>query len=239
MDEPLVVPGHPVDNPPTDDFWPHLDPGLNPVFHSDDGNPAGPYQAKDAKWFAMTEAPDAINDAPIIKDPLVAITDSRVVVLGQPGVDSPPDRRLVTQFRLVCCSAVEWEFKRSLSPSMLFINGMTDGAPATSGEFPFLGVSLVLRFSKANDARAFAQELVRRTARQYLRLGMIEPDVRVSTNETEKEYISDLAHGTLDPSEREATVPFPHFRPIRHGEDYRTGGAEAMKHMVHAYNDPK
>lgn len=239
MGEPLVVPGHPVDNPPTDDFWPHLDAGLNPVFRPDDGNPAGPFNAKDAKWFAMTAAPDAINDAPMLRDPLVAITDSRVVVLGQPGVDAPPDRRLITQFRLVCCSAVEWQFKRSLSPSMLIIHGMTDGGSADSDEIPLLGVSLVLRFSKADDARSVAQELVRRTARQYLRLGLIDPDVRVSAHETEKEYVGDLAHGTLDRSEREATVPFPHFRLIRYGEDYRAGGTEVLEHMVHAHLAPQ
>lgn len=233
MDEPLVVPGHPVDNPPTDDFWPQLAPGLSPIFHPDDGKPAGPHKVKDAKWFTLTTGPDPISDTPLLSEPLVAITDSRVLVLGRPGVDSPPDRRLMTQFRLVCCSAVEWQFTRGLSPSMLFINGMIRQAPTHADEHQFLPVSLVIRFSKANDARAFTEELVHRIARQALRLGFVDPQARLNTQETELEYLNQLAHATLDPSEREATVPFPHFRLIRPGEDYRTGGPETMKRMMH------
>lgn len=233
MDEPLVVPGHPIDNPPTDDFWPQLAPGLDPVFHPDDGTPAGPYKVKDATWFSITGGPDPITATPLLKAPLIAITDSRVLVLGQPGVDCPPDRRLVTQFRLVCCSAVEWEFKRGLSPSMLFINGMVEQAPTRAGELRLLGVSLVIRFANANDARSFTQELVHRIARQALRMGFVEPQVRLNTQETELEYLNQLAHGTLDASEREATVPFLHFRLIRPGDDYRAGGPETMKSMLH------
>lgn len=236
MDEPLVVPGHPADNPPTDDFWPQLDPGLNPVLHSDDGTPSPPLKVKDVKWFASTTAPSEINDSPIIRDPLVGITDSRVIVMGQPGVDSPPDRRLVTQFRLVCCRALEWQFTRGLSPSMIFINGMIHNARSAPNELDLLTVSLVIRISGTHDARAFAQQLIRRTARQHLRLGFVDPDVRLSAQETENEYLTDLARGTIGPSEREATVPFPHFRAIRHGEDYRTGGAETMKRMIHQHS---
>lgn len=227
MDEPLVVPGHSSDNSPTDDFWPHLNPGLDPVFFPDDGIPAGPFQARDAKWFAMSAAPNAINDSPLIRDPLIAITDSRVLVLGRPGADGPPDRRLVTQFRLVCCSAVEWDLSKGLSPSMLILTGM-------AGDDPPVRVSLVLRFSKVTDVRQLSQDVLRRTARQYLRLDLIDPDGRLGPGETENGYVGQLAHSVIDKSERQSTVPFPRFRLIRHGDDYRAGGPEVREHMVRA-----
>lgn len=231
MDEPLVVPGHPSDNPPTDDFWPHLTLGLDPVFFPDDGIPAGPFQVKDAKWFAMSAGPNAINDSPLIRDPLIAITDSRVLVLGRPGADGPPDRRLVTQFRLVCCSTVEWDLGKGLSPSMLILTGM-------AGNDPPVSVSLVLRFSKVTDVRLLTQDVLRRTARQYLRLDLVDPDRRLGPGETEKEYVGQLAHSMIDKSERQAAVPFPRFRMIRHGDDYRTGGPEVREHMVRAELSP-
>lgn len=52
MYEPLVVPGHPVDNPPTDDFWPHLSPGLTPAFTPDDGPVTGPVRILNAHVHA-------------------------------------------------------------------------------------------------------------------------------------------------------------------------------------------
>ena len=233
MTEPLIVPGHAIDNPPTDDFWPHLDPGLGPVFQPDDGTPAPPYPVKDAKWFAATTTPSEINDSPMIRDPLVGITDSRVIVLGQPGVDSPPDRRLVTQFRLVCCQTLEWKFSRGFSPSMIFLNGMIHDSHTPGGGLPFLRVSLVLRIPSASDARACAQEFLRRTARQHLRLGLVDPSSRISARETEQDYLNDLAHITVSAAEREATIPFPNFRTIQHGEDFRSGGPDTLKRMNH------
>ena len=231
MNEPLIVPGHPVDNPLTDDFWPHLDAALEPVFFPDDGVPAGPFQAKDAKWFALTSGPSDLNDAPLIRDPLIAVTDSRVVVLGRTGADSPPDRRLITQFRLVCCSAVEWDLSKALSPSMLVLTGLA------GGDQPVM-VSLVLRFSKVTDVRLLAQDLLRRTARQYLRLGLVDPDGRLSPGETEKDYVGGLSHATIDKSEKQATVPFPRCRMILHGDDYRAGGPEVRTQMVRAQLTP-
>ncbi|PAY21816.1 hypothetical protein CEY15_16825 [Dietzia natronolimnaea] len=227
MDEPLVVPGHPSDNPSTDDFWPHLDPRLDPVFFPDDGVPAGPFSARDAKWFAMSAGDSAINDSPLIRDPLIAITDSRILVLGRPGADAPPDRRLITQFRLVCCSTIEWDLGKALSTPMLILTGMiVDRSPVT--------VCLVLRFSKVTDVRQLTQDVLRRAARQYLRLDLVDPGRRLGSGETEKEYVGQLAHSVIDKSERQATVPFPRFRWIRHGDDYREAGPEVRQHMVHA-----
>ncbi|MBB0992007.1 hypothetical protein G6009_11250 [Dietzia sp. SLG510A3-30A2] len=227
MDEPLVVPGHPIDNPPTDDYWPRLTPRLDPEFTPDDGTPAGPYQAKDAKWFAMTSEPHELNDSVLIRDPLVAITDSRVVVLGPIGAAGPPDRRLVTQFNFVCLMTLEWDFGKALSPSMLILSGLLAGSPPT-------GVSLVLRFSKTTDARLLTQDILHRAARQFLRLDFVDPDGRISARETHKDYVGGLAHATIHKSERAATVPFPRFRMIRHGEDFRARGPNIQSSLVDA-----
>lgn len=54
--------------------------------------------------------PIRFGDLPPITDALIALTDTRLVILGQPGVNAPPDRRLISQFRHVWCSSVTWDF---------------------------------------------------------------------------------------------------------------------------------
>ena len=228
MHEPLVVPGHPVDNPPTDDYWPHLDADLDPVFSADDGTVAGPVQALDAKWFVMTDGPGATESEPMITDPLIAVTDSRVVVLGRVGDGGPPDRRLITQFQLVNCRAVEWDLTGGRGPQVLILGGML-----MRGQAP-AQVSLVLRFPQSVDVRSLAQELLNRAARRYLALDLVDPDAHVSVGESEKDYVAELARVTLEPAERQASVPFPRFRVIRHGDDFRAGGPDVRATMVHA-----
>lgn len=231
MDEPLVVPGHTVDNPPTDDFWPHLSQQLDPVFYPDDGSPVGPIATLGARWLARSSGPVGFATLPLMSDALLALTDSRIVVMGRAGVDAPPDRRLVTQFRFVWCSALEWDFAGWAAPASISLHGMSHGEQLIERK-------LTLRLPPDTDARGLAQDLVRRIARQYLRLDLVDPAAPISTTETEMDYLRELAESTIDPAEQRATVPFPRFRWIRHGDDYRLGGPEVRAEMVHAHLTP-
>lgn len=227
MDEPLVVPGHPVDNPPTDDFWPHLSQQLDPVFYADDGSPVGPISTLGARWVARSPGPVGFGPLPLISDALLALTDSRIIVLGRTGIDAPPDRRLVTQFRYVWCSALEWDFGDRVTPATISLRGMSQGEQIVERTLSF-------RLPPGAEVRGLAQDLLQRIARQYLRLDLVDRAAAVSTTETEMDYLRELAGSAVDPSEHRATVPFPRFRWIRHDDDYRLGGPEVREQMVHA-----
>lgn len=227
MDEPLIVPGHSVDNPPTDDFWPHLSSSLDPAFYPDDGSPVGPIETLGATWVARSSGPIGFGTLPAISDALLALTDSRIVVMGRAGVDAPPDRRLVSQFRFVWCSAIEWDFGGQAAPASISLHGMSQGEQIIERK-------LTLRLPPGTNARDLAQVLLRRIASQYLRLDLVDPDAAISTTETEMAYLRELADSTIDPAEHRATVPFPRFRWIRHGDDYRLGGPDVREYMVHA-----
>lgn len=227
MDEPLIVPGHPVDNPPTDDFWPHLTPQLEPEFSPDDGTPIGPIPTLGAKWLARGGGNTGFGTLPPMPDALLTLTDSRVVVLGRTGVDAPPDRRLITQFRFVWCSAVEWDFGSWNSPPTIALHGMSHGEQLMERKLSF-----TLR--PGTDARSLAQDTLTRVARQYLRLDLVDPDAAISPTETEMDYLRALSETTIDPAEHQATVPFPRFRWIQYGDDFRMGGPDIREQMVHA-----
>lgn len=228
MDEPLVVPGHPVDNPPTDDFWPHLSPGPTPAFTPDDGPVTGPVRIINAQWFSQSATPTRFGDLPPITDALIALTDTRLVILGQPGVNTPPDRRLISQFRHVWCSAVTWDFASRNGPGIVGLQGMS----GPDGQIVQRGLQLTM--PPAFDSRAFVQDLLQRIARNYLRLDLADSTGFVDSHTTEKQYLENLASSPINPSERQSAVPFPRFRWIRHGDDYRTGGADVRTQMVHA-----
>lgn len=97
-----------------------------------------------------------------------------------------------------------------------------------------IGRKLTINLFPGFDARGLSQDLLRRIARQYLRVDLVDPDAAISKNETERDYLRQLAESVVDPAETRATVPFPRFRWIRIGDDFRVGGPEIRAQMVHA-----
>ena len=224
MKEPLVVPGHPVDNPHTDDYWPRLQPDLAPVFEIDDGTPLGPYRAKKASWILATSSPDS-PDPLVIDDPDIAVTDRRVIALGQPGRSAPPDRRLMTQFHHVCCLSIEYLPRRLAGPATIVLNGLVDD----DGE---VGPAvLALQFGVATDVLALTRELLHRVARQYLRMDLVG-DRMIDAGLDEKQYVGAFAHASIDEDRKGGAYHFPRGRMIRFGEDYRRRGEAVRDSMI-------
>ena len=231
MNPSLILPGHPAENPPTDDYWPQLTPGLDPVFYPDDGEVAGPYKAKDAKWFF----PDSSHPSgtppesgPLIATPYVGVTDSRVFALGSVGADCPPGRRLITQLRLVCCTSLEWNTATPMRPPVLILAAMT-----REGEHDATKKVLVLRFPRLTDVRSIAIDLVRRAAIIRLRLGLLDPKSNAAIDLKAVEYLQGLATGSLGHMQGEGHIRFPVFVPLDVGMNYQASGEEGRKPVLY------
>ena len=207
MINPLFVPGHPVDNPPTDDYWPHLDDGLEPVLSDSEGLLLGPVRVVKAILSTGIGPESAEIDA--IPHAGAGFTDERLIVLGRRGEGCPPDRRMMGQFRHEWVAEVGFHPASPTAPARVMVGGMVeeDGRRRP--------VRIVMGMHPDVDTPAFAVELVHRIARRYLSAGLAEGELART--------MGALAYDTPPDAWNGFDLRFPVSRVIALGTDYTSG----------------
>lgn len=218
---PLLVPGHPMDNPPTADLWPHLAPDLHPLFAAEDGEDvAGPLRFSSVAVVRADSSADdtALAPSETINGGELALTDSRVLFMGPPGAGVAADRRMIGQFRLVWLVEVEYIVNSSETPELVVLTGfqVEDDKHWT--------VHVPIRLARGVDARALAEDIARRAARQQFRLDLVAP--------ADREFMIEAAQVQFPHGGHDWGQPFPRAASIKTEVDYRQGGRSLDKHLV-------
>lgn len=162
MIDPLVVPAHPVDNPPTDRYWPHVDERLEPLFHQGEGPILGPLPLVRAEIRERGDDAGAEETVSRVDPALLVVTDRRLMVLGRPGEGAPHDRRLVAQLRFDWCSEFGFRPPSGPVPARVMLGGRSVDEQGSAG------VRLIVGLPDPATAAGFAEEVVRRIARRRL-----------------------------------------------------------------------
>ena len=209
MINPLFVPGHPVDNPPTDDYWPHLDDGLEPVLSEREGLLVGPVRVIKA-ILSTGIGPDS-TEVDAIPHAGAGFTDERLIILGRRGEGTPPDRRMMGQFRHEWVAEVGFHPATPTAPARVMVGGMVD---EDGRQRP---VRIVMGVHPDVDTPAFAVELVHRIARRYLAAGLAEGELART--------MGALAYDTPPDAWNGFDLRFPVSRTIALGADYTSDRA--------------
>lgn len=221
MINPLFVPGHPVDNQPTDDYWPHLDGHLDPVVAPVEGGLAGPVAA--LRVTVSETADSSFAETGFIESAMVGWTDRRVLVLGGIGHGTPPDRRMMGHFRYECCAEIAYQPQNPSAPARLSLIGVVDESDQRTK------VRMEVAFTVNVDASAVVKDVLRRIANRAQVAGLVDP--------SEEEFFAELAGGHEFDEAEGFDITFPRCRPIALGHSYELEGSGSRELAVDPWSE--
>lgn len=218
MLNPLFVPGRQENNPPTDDYWPHLDEHLHPILSPDEGELDGPYRAVRVMLHEEDEGgrPHLVDS---IDRVMVAVTAHRILVVGPIGREGGPGARMIGQFRYDWCAEIGYHPSDQRKPGRLMIGGILreDGRDRR--------VRLVIGFPGSVDSAELAVGVVHRVGRRLLDAELVDP--------ADRDRFVPLAEDAPDDAAAGFELVLPTCRPIELDADYSSTGETARADLIH------